>query len=1150
MASLFDLLDSATQGLDIQSVLGDQAGQFLAIAQTAGQLIDSPPGDAGAFLGQLQNLGLPQLNFGGDFAGVFNQLAPALQGQLGGLVEPVTAGMQSLQGQSQDGLLSSIAPLLKLITDLQTLLSTDWSAGLIDTGAPAPAPAPPAPPAPGAPATLPPAPAPKPVISAAQVSTAKALVDALPADMSVKALLIWLHGKVGIYGLDDPYVRAIPLIDDLRDPLDSLVRWDGFTGAQLAAELAQTLQRVASVIAQHSSEALTAPLTAAQPLIAALPTALMQQHATDLSTALQALKDAVVAHDNTAVATQLGLAQAAVAALNGVNTTLAARDAELLALQQALQDVPGTLETRMARLLLLLTPRATWADMAEAAGAGSVPDLNAQAMAPLTQLFGRVQESFTKLLDLLDVSTALAPVTDTVGNIQGGIEQLEQALVQLTSTAHAQFAQAKATLDGIGLTQVMDEAKEVMDTAVQQVQSALDTGFAPVANALTQAVQAIDTALSTFDPEQLTAPIKDTLAAIKGIFEGSDVKAALDQLKQLKAIAAQLDQLSFAPVADEVISAIDAIKSALSAIDGANLPSPMPDLIREAMSVLPESVKPLTDPLITELGTLIEQGPVPLLGELKDLPKPLFDQIRALDPKTLLGDDLGQPFQALRDKLAEFKPDQWLDAIEQELTQLRERIRASASPRGVLQPLAASFDQFMQQLAQFKPGDLLAPITTQLEDLLHQLGGILPDLGFITDLQALLARIQSVGDLLAQLVSVARHVADKVAKISSPATQLEAWLDEIFAKLQDVSALQVPLQAISDAVTAASSGALTATWQSTTAGLRNALAQANARTLHTQLVTRRNALATAVAAVAAPSPQVQALQTWLATFAPGAPPFAAGFLSLVQLEEAYARAHVGVSTAVDSWDARYQQPGGALQSLVLTGATADELRSWVREALTRQLGKPVVDLLQYLSLAGQVLNAFTDSLDALSQAFSAKLAAALAAPQGLLDTYTALQSLLTRLSELDLSSLQAEVESLYQTLLDQARALDPRTLEQTLSDKFDALLDTLSLSHLIGPTLRSDINQTYAKLVQKVDSLDPQLLLVEPMQSLYDDDIVPLLDVFDISETVDELVSFLSGLDDQLSTQMDRVDTAYQAMLAAAPGSNGSSASLSVGASV
>jgi hypothetical protein len=47
---------------------------------------------------------------------------------------------------------------------------------------------------------------------------------------------------------------------------------------------------------------------------------------------------------------------------------------------------------------------------------------------------------------------------------------------------------------------------------------------------------------------------------------------------------------------------------------------------------------------------------------------------------------------------------------------------------------------------------------------------------------------------------------------------------------------------------------------------------------------------------------------------------------------------------------------------------------------------------------------------------------------------------------------------------------------------------------------------------------------------------------------VDLLVTYLSSLDDQLSTEMDRVDTAYQAMLAAAPGSNASGSS--VGASL
>ena len=94
--------------------------------------------------------------------------------------------------------------------------------------------------------------------------------------------------------------------------------------------------------------------------------------------------------------------------------------------------------------------------------------------------------------------------------------------------------------------------------------------------------------------------------------------------------------------------------------------------------------------------------------------------------------------------------------------------------------------------------------------------------------------------------------------------------------------------------------------------------------------------------------------------------------------------------------------------------------------------------------------------------------------------------------------------------------------------------------------MRQSLNSTYQNVVKKVDTLDPQLLLVEPMQKLYEDDILPLLDVFDISETVDLLVTFLSALDDQLATEMDRVDTAYQAMLAAAPSSNAGSASVGV----
>lgn len=1143
MASLFDLLDSATQGLDIQSALGDQAGQFLSIADTARQLIDAPPGEAGGYLGQLQNLALPNLNFGGDLAGVFDQLAPALQGQLGGLTGPVSSAMQGLQRHSEGELVKSLAPLLLAIANLNTLLNSDWSGGLIDTTvAPMPAPLPPAP---GVPVALPAPPATPAVVSAAQVTAVKDLINDLPADMTVKSLLIWLHGRVGTSRVDRAYVRAVPVLDDLRDPLDSLVRWNGLDGTQLAQELAQSLGTVADVIAQHTTGVLSAPFTAFQTRIAALPATALHSPADELATALADLQQAVSDKNLTQVATHLATAQAAVTQIDVVNTTLDGQADELAALEAALQAVPAMLHTRMGRLLLLLSPRATWSDLSAHLGSAPVV-VSDQTFAPLTQLCQRTQEFFVNLLDVVDVSTAMTPVINTVDQVKQGAEDLEQALVQLTSTAHAQFAQAQSTLSGLGLTTVTQQANEAMDAAIHQIQQTLGQGLQPATDALQQAVTAVDTALNSFDPEQLTQPIQDTLDAIKQVFVDPQVTQALEQLKQLKLLATKLDQLSFTPVADEVITGIDVIKMALSAIDGAKLVSPMPDLIKEAMSVLPPSVKPLTDPLITELGEMIDQGPVPLLAELKNLPKPLFDQIRALEPKKLLGDELSKPFDELRAQLAQFQPEQWLGVIEHELDALRERIRQSASPKGALQPLATSFDAFRGQLDQFKPGDLLDPINLQLHALLSQLDGILPTLDFIQDLQALLARIESLSQLLAQGVDVAQHVVAKLALLTDPSAQLDDWLDEIFGKLVDATALQAPLTAIEHAVAAAHAVPMAASWTSAKAPLSSLLTQADARALHTRIVSRRNAITSALVQALPSSTAKTDLQNWLASFSPAAPSFARGFLTFARLDNALQTASDGVSQAFVQWDARYVQTGGALASIVRPNASVDEIRGWVRQALDRQLGQPVVSFLKQLSALGRMLSTFTDGMDAISQALVTKLATVMAAPQKLIETYAAFQHLLTRLSQLDLHALQVDVEALYKSLLDQVLVLDPRALDKQLNDKFEDLLATLSVSSVITPALRQSLNSTYQNVVKKVDTLDPQLLLVEPMQKLYEDDILPLLDVFDISETVDLLVTFLSALDDQLATEMDRVDTAYQAMLAAAPSSNAGSASVGV----
>ena len=525
-----------------------------------------------------------------------------------------------------------------------------------------------------------------------------------------------------------------------------------------------------------------------------------------------------------------------------------------------------------------------------------------------------------------------------------------------------------------------------------------------------------------------------------------------------------------------------------------------------------------------------------------------FEEIRKLEPKALLGDKLGKPFEEVREKLADFQPDQWIDKLETELKAVRDRISEAADPRGVLSPLNEAFDQFMAQLEQFKPGDLLKPVTDGIEGVLQQLDGVLPDLGFMNDLQALLARVHAVSQFLKDGVEVMQHFADKIAALTDPSASLDQWLDEILAKLTDVAALQPGFTAMAQAVLGANTNGLNAAWQAGSGDFRDSLTLMDANTQLSRLVMRRQALLTAMNAPGV-SIDVTAAKAWATAYKPDAPAKSASFLSVAQWLDGLNQADAHLAEVLTGWDARYMPADGPLAALTPASPAVDDVRNWLREAVQRQIGAPLRLLLGQLAGVGQVLQTIVAPLATLANGVADKLNLFTNTIGGLPQLYTDLQNLLKRLSDLDLDQLSEEVNALYDTLLDQARALDPRKLNQILSDKFNELLKILSVDTFIPKALRDGIRSDYNKICKIVDTLNPQLLLIEPMQQIYDKDILQLLDVFDISKTVQTLVDFLLALDDKLSEQMDRVDTAYQAMLAAAPGDNPGGANVSVGVS-
>lgn len=234
MPGLLSQIEQAVGGLDLTQLGGSIGGQYSQLGNAIAGWSQGTPGDFGAALGNLSGVSLPDLSIAGSLGQGLSGLLPSLQGDVGGLVTSLGSDVSALPDRLQGELLQAIQPLIDRVDTLRTLLASDWSCGLIPGFAPAAAPAPgPAPaPAPGpAPAPAPAAPAG--ALSPAQVTAAQAQIDKLPADLTVPSLLHWAHDRIGTFRPGYFTLRSLPLVDDIRDPLDTLIRWEAATPAQV-----------------------------------------------------------------------------------------------------------------------------------------------------------------------------------------------------------------------------------------------------------------------------------------------------------------------------------------------------------------------------------------------------------------------------------------------------------------------------------------------------------------------------------------------------------------------------------------------------------------------------------------------------------------------------------------------------------------------------------------------------------------------------------------------------------------------------------------------------------------------------------------------------------------------------------------------------
>ena len=1149
MATLLEQLGGLASGGSVSLDIAGAAGQFADIGATLRGVMAQPPADFAALLGQLDALPLPQLQLAGDLTAGLANLLPQLQGALAGGAQPLSAALSGLGANVQGGLADVLGPLLAVVDAVRTLLATDLSCGLMPAFAPPAVAAPVPTPAPGDPPAPPaaPVPAPAPILSAAQVDTAKALLDTLPADMSAPALLGWLHQRVGV-GVGAGYfgVRAIPLLDDLRDPLDSLMRWDAATGAQLTDEFSATLNTLAGIVTANSAALPAASIPSGT--VTALPGAAIGNATQQLIDVLGALDAAVRADDAAAIAAALGASQAAQTALEAQNALFDAQQVAVAALRSGVLALPGRLETGICRLLVLLARRAAVGGITSAFVPTVPASIGADAFQPVADLLTRVRQWLERLLGALDVGAVTVPLAAVLGQAQDAIQSVEQGIAQLTATARAAFGEADVALSAFDPAAIVAQARAGIEQAVQALADAIAAALGPAGAALTQAITAAEGALGAFDPEALAAPVQALLDELSALLQGPEVQALIDALAQLLALAQQLDALSFAPVGDAVIGGIGEVKSALDAIDDAKLVAPMPEMISTAMSVLPPSLVPIIDPLLGELDGLVAQGPGVLLDGLRELPQRIADALAAYSPRALLEEPLGTPFTALTGELDGFSPTAWLDGAGDALEGALGRLAATLDPAPLLAPLTQAHGALTRELAALRPGRLLEPLAAQVEAALATLDGALPTQDLAQALTQVATQVQRLLEPFHQATDVIAAWTAKLALLADPDAQLSAWLDAILAKLPADAPAQLagPLGTLAAAVENARAAALQTAWTTARAPLGALLATADAPARLARLVRAKNALTTAHMAAVSDAAQRAALTAFLAGVDPLGP-LGRGLAGLSRLSDAVTRSDAALTALLADWDARYLRPDGPLAGLAPPALTAEALQALLRDAIDQQIGAPVVGFLKALKVVSALISAFGDALGDLLEAIQAKLAALFAAPQALADAAQALDALVDRVTGIDLDVYTREVDALHSALVNKLRALDPATLGTALRSAVQDLLDDITLGAVFTPVLRAQLDAAWAQLQARVAALDPGPLVIEPLQAVYEQNLLPVVHAFDVGDALQTVLDKLGALPDELRTELGRVDVAYQAMLAAAPSSSPAGESAAVG---
>ena len=740
--------------------------------------------------------------------------------------------------------------------------------------------------------------------------------------------------------------------------------------------------------------------------------------------------------------------------------------------------------------------------------------------------------------------------------VQGALDQLEGALLEVVALVAAAFSDVREALAGVtaSLGEIGEDGRfhfhaeaelETMletarDTIRDDVRPALDEFRTAVEDAMGEVTEALQGVMAELDAAK--AQLQAALEQATDQLEAVDVTGTARELvERLGAVLDSLATFDFDTVVDPVVAEIGEMRDQLRAID----PADLNDILRAALAAgtailrMIDFPADITSLLMGELDELLEK-PTEAIAGLQEQLDGAVARFAELDPKMLveplqgvfgpvssaldeldvqaLARPLTEWYDTARDALEEIMPARLLAPLVEahdELVRVLGTVSADAvagaleealataagelerlDPAALVTGLSGEMDRARELLAALDPEALLAPVIEAHDRIAVELAGLGPE--------GLLAPVQTLADRLeAPLEGLTDADAARAAAALEPLRSLAATLapERAFAAAREATA--------------------SAAERLSTLGLQDALATARARRAEA-LEALRPTGGALLARVEALDPLAEPDLTQAVASLGRSRLALAGAYADAASPAAAVASYAEVRPVLDALLPPWAQDVATAQGLrgalawadpaalepELTGVHEQLVAEW-RELDPRRLVAPLAEIHGELG----------EALDAIDpQALAARVDEVLGGVG-------------ERLEALDLDAIRQEAQSVQAEVDALAEGLDPRPVIERLeglADEVRGLVDVVDPSAILA-----GLEEPIAEVRAIVDAVSPDAI-AEALEPAFAR-IRELLGDIDIAEALEPLTDRVDALRDELEAALRRTEDAFRELLAAIP---------------